>query len=136
MSKKKCGIKKGSTKSSSDIYAQIVTLVNAYNLMCETQEDKLVLTTVKRQKEADEYLRHFSRVYMSDMMTVALGRMGFREKRFRTLNDTLLSVVKEYNEIFADDLKVDEEMVYSRASFEREMKSYTGAFYAPESERY
>ncbi len=32
-----------------------------------------------------EDLRHFSRVFMLDHVTIALGRMGWREKKFRDL---------------------------------------------------
>lgn len=89
----------------------------------------------KRELE-DNQLRHFTRVWMLDMVTVALGRMGFREARFRKFNDILGQVVEEYDKVFLDDFKDDKEMVYSRECFERELKMYTGKFYAPEEERY
>ena len=64
----------------------------------------------------DEELRHFTRVWMQDHMSMALGRMGFREKRFRTLDETLTQVIREL--------------------FERELKQYAGKFYVPAEERY
>ena len=110
---KKAGVKKGSAQAA----------------------DYSKLLKAKRKIE-DEELRHFTRVWMMDMVTVALGRMGFRETRFRKFNDLLVQVVEEYDKAFADDLKDDEQMEYSRACFERELKSYTGAFYSDERERY
>lgn len=43
---------------------------------------------------------------------------------------------QEYMESFADDLKDDKEMVYSRAVLDRELKQYTGKLFAPAEERY
>lgn len=134
MSKK--AVKKGSASPADKMLKQITTLVNAYNAMSQTQEDKLVLSTVRKQMQDDMEIRHHSRVWMSDMMSVALGRMGFREKRFSQLDTCLTEVVKEFDKEFGDDFKIDPEMVYARECFERELKSYTGSMYTPENERY
>ena len=37
---------------------------------------------------------------------------------------------------YADDLKDDKSMEYSRACLDRELKQYTGKFFVPEEERY
>lgn len=133
---KKSGVKKGSSKSAGDLYRQIVTAVNAYNAMCEIDASKLVLTTVAMQAQADEDIRHHTRVWMMDMASIALGRMGFREAKFKALDKALLEVVTEYDKEFADDYKDDKEMWYSREQLERELKEYTGAVYKPEDVRY
>ena len=84
----------------------------------------------------DEELRHHTRVWMMDHVTVALGRMGFREAKFRELDNVLNEVIEEYMKEYADDLKYDKEMVYSRTLLERELKQYVGKFYVPEESRY
>lgn len=84
----------------------------------------------------DEETRHFARVYMLDRVTLALGRMGWRESKFREFDKVLLEVTKEYMEDFKKDLQDDKEMVYSRAMLDRELAQYTGKMYAPFNERY
>lgn len=42
----------------------------------------------------DEEIRHFTRVFTLDHVTVALGRMGFRESKFREFDRVLTEVVK------------------------------------------
>lgn len=131
---KKQGVKKGTAPENP--LKQIYTLVNAYNARCDSKNKMLVLTTVEEQYKQDENIRHHSRVWMSDMITMSLGRMGFREKRYQQLDDTLTQVVTEFFDDFNADYKDDPEMVYARSCFERELKSYTGKLYKPESERY
>ena len=84
----------------------------------------------------DEEIRHFTRVFMLDHVTVALGRMGFRESKFREFDRVLTEVVKEYMTDYADDLRDDKSMEYSRACLDRELKMYTGKLFVPEEERY
>ena len=73
---------------------------------------------------------------MLDHVTVALGRMGFRESKFREFDRVLTEVVKEYMADYSTDLKDDESMEYSRACLDRELKMYTGKLFVPEEERY
>ena len=84
----------------------------------------------------DEEIRHFTRVFTLDHVTVALGRMGFRESKFREFDRVLTDVVKEYMTDYSADLKDDKAMEYSRACLDRELKQYTGKFFVPEEERY
>ena len=84
----------------------------------------------------DEEIRHFTRVFTLDHVTVALGRMGFRESKFREFDRALSEVYKEYMEEYAADLKDDKSMEYSRACLDRELKQYTGKLFVPEEERY
>lgn len=108
----------------------------------KTEEEfaKAVLRYIEKRPELlrghDEELRHFTRVWMTDNLSMALGRMGFREKRFRQLDEKLTEVIKEYFAEMSDDLKYDKEMVYSRELFERELKQYCGKFYTSAEERY
>lgn len=95
-----------------------------------------VFRTKEEMQRYDEQLRHFTRIYMLDHVTIALGRMGFRESKFREFDKVLAEVCKEYADDFTEDYKADKEMVYSRALMDRELKQYTGAMFVPEEVRY
>ena len=84
----------------------------------------------------DAEVRHFTRVFTMDHVTLALGRMGFRETKFREFDRVLTEVYDEYSKEYADDLKCDPAMTYSRDLMDRELKQYTGKFFAPEEVRY
>lgn len=84
----------------------------------------------------DEEIRHFTRVFTLDHVTIALGRMGFRESKFREFDRVLTEVFDEYMKDYAADLKDDESMEYSRACLDRELKQYTGELFVPEEIRY
>lgn len=86
-----------------------------------------VFRTKAEMQAHDEDIRHFSRVWMMDHVTVALGRMGFREAKFREFDKVLNEVVKEYMQDYSEDLKADKSMEYSRACLDREMQQYTGS---------
>lgn len=95
-----------------------------------------VFRTKQELERHNENVRHFARVWQLDQVTLALGRMGFRETKFREFDRVLAEVEKEYIEFHAQDYKDDKEMVYSREILERELRQYTGKMYAPEQERY
>ena len=133
MSKKKLAVKKGSVQE--DKLTKIIRDINIYNATADKAE-KLVVKTDKEAWIDKEELRHFTRVWMMDMVTMALGRMGFREKRFQNFNDILSEVVRDYDREFAEDMKDDKELIYARTLFERELKQYAGKFYRSEAVRY
>jgi hypothetical protein len=81
-------------------------------------------------------VRHHTQVYTLDMVTAALGRMGFGEKRLRQFDETLTQVSKDYAELILEDVKTDEEIVYAKACLDRELKQYTGSLFRPYEERY
>ena len=95
-----------------------------------------VFRTKQELEFHNENIRHFARVWQLDQVTLALGRMGFREAKFREFDKVLAAVEKEYINLHADDFKDDKEMVYSRELLERELRQYTGKMYASEQERY
>ena len=84
----------------------------------------------------DEEIRHFTRVFTLDHVTIALGRMGFRESKFKEFDRVLTEVFDEYMKDYSSDLKDDKSMEYSRACLDRELKQYTGKLFVPEEERY
>lgn len=95
-----------------------------------------IFRTKEELQHHDEEIRHFTRVFMLDHVTVALGRMGFRESKFREFDRVLTEVFQEYMSDYSADLKDDKAMEYSRACLDRELKQYTGKFFVPEEERY
>ena len=84
----------------------------------------------------DEEIRHFTRVFTLDHVTVALGRMGFGESKFKEFDRVLTEVFNEYMADYSKDLKDDKSMEYSRACLDRELKQYTGKLFVPEEVRY
>ena len=92
--------------------------------------------TKEELQARDEEIRHFTRVFTLDHVTVALGRMGFRESKFKEFDRVLTEVFNECMADYSTDLKDDKSMEYSRACLDRELKQYTGKFFAPEEERY
>jgi len=95
-----------------------------------------VFRTKQDLERHDAEIRHHTRVWQMDYVTIALGCMGFRETKFREFDKVLAEVVKEYMTDHLEDYKDDKEMVYSRNLVERELKQYVGKMYAPEEERY
>ena len=95
-----------------------------------------IFRTKEELQAHDEEIRHFTRVFVLDHVTVALGRMGFRESKFKEFDRVLSEVYKEYMEEYAADLKDDRYMEYSRACLDRELKQYTGKLFVPEEVRY
>lgn len=95
-----------------------------------------IFRTKEEMQAYEENLRHFTRVFMLDHVTVTLGRMGFREAKFREFDRILTEVMAEYMEDYKSDLKDDKTMEYSRACLDRELKQYTGSLFIPEEERY
>lgn len=86
----------------------------------------------KREAEA----RHHTQVFTLDMVTAALGRMGFGEKRLRAFDEKLTEVSKDYAELILDDARNDKEIVYAKACLDRELQQYTGSLFRPYEERY
>lgn len=95
-----------------------------------------IFRTKEDMQRYDEEIRHFTRVFTLDHVTIALGRMGFRESKFREFDKILTEVFQEYMADYSADLKDDKSMEYSRACLDRELKQYTGKFFVPEEERY
>lgn len=81
--------------------------------------------------------RHFGRTFQMDMVTLALGRMGFRAKKFDELDRMLTQVTTEYCRDILEDSKSDREIVYSKDVLDREIRQYVGeARFIPYEERH
>ena len=95
-----------------------------------------IFRTKEELQAHDQEIRHFTRAFTLDHVTVALGRMGFRESKFKEFDRVLTEVFQEYMTDYADDLKDDKSMEYSRACRDRELRQYTGKLFGPEEVRY
>lgn len=84
----------------------------------------------------DSEMRFFARTWMLDMVTIALGRMGFREKRFRDFDKTLEEVCDEYGQDSVTDLAGDKDIWYTKATLDREIEMYVGTLFVPWDKRY
>lgn len=95
-----------------------------------------VFRTKEELERHDEEVRHIARVAMLDKVTAALGRMGFLEPEFRTFDQNLTEVDKEFKLDFVSDFKADKTLVYSLYALDRELKQYVGNMFVPAEERY
>lgn len=89
-----------------------------------------------RMAQRENEVRQHTRVYTLDMVTAALGRMGWGEKRLSEFDKVLSEVSKDYAELILDDVKDDKEIAYSKAVLDRELAQYTGSLFVPYDERY
>ena len=90
-----------------------------------------------RERQADVAVnRRIARTYMLDMVTIALGRMGFREARFKKFDEALTAACEDYGKLMLDDAKDDKEMWYSKDKLDEELKRYVGNLFVPYDERY
>lgn len=89
-----------------------------------------------RQDLREKQIRHHTRVYMMDMVTVALGRLGWGEQRLRKFDTILTEVSKDYADLITEDIKEDPDMVYAKATLDRELQQYVGGLFIPYEERY
>ena len=90
----------------------------------------------KAQEKRDEEVRWSTRVFMLDMVTLTLGRMGFREAKFREFDKILTQVADEYSRDIIEDAERDPDLWYAKDVMDRELKQYTGRFFVPYDERY
>lgn len=90
-----------------------------------------------RERQADIAVnRRLARTYMLDMVTIALGRMGFREARFKKFDEALAAACEDYGKLILDDSKDDVDIWYSKDKLDEEIKRYVGSMFVPYDERY
>ena len=88
-------------------------------------------------RAAREYaIRRYTRQQMLDFVTIALGRMGYGEKRLKDFEQMLSEVYIEFAKAFTDDLKDDKECVYTKECLDRELQQYCGSSFEPYKKRY
>lgn len=94
--------------------------------------ERIALEIKRRENEA----RHVARVFQLDMVTIALGRMGWGEKRFQKFDQMLSEVMREYSLEILEDQKSDKDCWKSKADLDRELAQYVGSMFVPYEERY
>ena len=88
-------------------------------------------------RAAREYaIRRYTRQQMLDFVTIALGRMGYGEKRLKDSEQMLSAVYIEFANTFTDNLKDDKECVYTKQCLDRELQQYCGNSFVPYEKRY
>ena len=93
--------------------------------------------TVNRLVAAkEEEIRHHCRQFMLDLVTIALGRMGYCEKRLADFEKALSKVAEEYGTIILDDVKDDADLDYSKSKLDEELRQYCGDKFCCYEERY
>jgi len=81
-------------------------------------------------------IRRYTRQQMLDFVTIALGRMGWGQKRLHDFDKVLSEVYVQYSHDMTEDLKDDEEAIYTKACIDRELKRYCGEYFEPYEKRY
>lgn len=102
-------------------------------------KNKGIYKLFRTKAELDWYetaIRDHTRMWTIDLVTIALGRMGFRETRMAKFRETLTEVLNEFALATLNDYKDDKEMWYSQELVERELREYCGKLYATKEERY
>lgn len=90
----------------------------------------------KAQAIRELQAQRVARAYQLDMVTLALGRMGWREKKFREFDEVLTQVANEYGRDIIADSKQDADLWYTKDTIDRELKQYVGGLFVPYDERY
>ena len=90
----------------------------------------------QQQCRRDDEVRHHARVFQMDMVTLALGRLGWREAKFREFDRVLAEVSEEFCSGLLDDAKTDKDIWYTKDTLDRELKQYVGKLFKPYDERY
>lgn len=102
-------------------------------------KNKGIYKLFRTKQEFEHYeaeVRHFTRVFTLDDVTIALGRMDFREAKFREFDKVLAEVSHEYAHETLADYQDDKQMWYSKECKDRELKQYTGGLFVPWEERF
>ncbi len=98
-------------------------------------EEKLLALRLEYEAKFQEE-RHCARVFQMDMVTIALGRLGYGEKRLGKLDETLLQVAKDMDASAKEEMRYDPELWVTCANHEEELKRYAGARYKEPMDRY
>ena len=105
----------------------------------KTKQNHETFVAAKQAEAAAEAanIEHFAHVATLDLVTIALGRLGFNEDDFDHFDEVMTEVASDYSELYHQDMKDDpEDMWYANDVRERELKQYVGRRYVPMEERY
>ena len=115
----------------------ITDMLNAFNVVHGTDLE------IMSKKALDDFIeeertitRTEGMIKGQEDMIIALGRKGWRQKRFEDLSDVLAEVVHEHHERAINDHKDDKLIEYTVAKYDEELKLCLGENYIPWEERY
>lgn len=82
--------------------------------------------------------RYFAKVFQMDLVYIALGRMGWGEKRIKRLDKMLEQVNKDLAANAKEDMEQnnDPELWMAQDKFEKELQKYRGSRYIKFEDRY
>lgn len=80
--------------------------------------------------------RHHEFCFDCDIMQIALGRMGYGEKRLNDFRVAFEEAYRDYEELRWEDSKCDKEGEYFKAVIDRELARYTGSSFEPYDRRH
>ena len=70
-----------------------------------------------------------------DILVIALGRMGYGEKRLKEFEKKFSEAYLEYDALRRTDEQADSTAVYYKSVLDRELKQYCGSIFVPYEER-
>lgn len=74
--------------------------------------------------------------FCTDIATIALGRLGWGEKRLTEFEAAFSAAYNEYDALREEDGTDDREQAYYKACLDREIKQYVGSKFVPFDERH
>ena len=90
---------------------------------------------VARLAEHDRLLSfaamHQEFCFCCDIMQIALGRLGWGEKRMTDFRDAFEKAYDDYERLRHEDGKCDKEGEYFKACLDRELSRYSGTKFVP-----
>jgi len=80
--------------------------------------------------------RHMELVFCCDCMCIALGELGYGEKRLKDFEQKFSEVYDKYDAIREKDGKTDKDGWYYHDTLDNDLRQYTGKWFVPFDERY
>lgn len=74
--------------------------------------------------------------FCTDIAVIALGRLGWGEKRLTEFEAAFSAAYEEYDDLREEDGSADREQAYYKACLDREIRRYVGTKFVPFNERH
>lgn len=74
--------------------------------------------------------------FCTDIAVIALGRLGWGEKRLTEFEAAFSAAYEEYDDLREEDGRADREQAYYKACLDREIRRYVGTKFVPFDERH
>lgn len=74
--------------------------------------------------------------FCCDMAVIALGRLGWGEKRLARFEEAFSAAYEEYDTLRETDGSDDKDQTYYKACIDHEIQQYVGSLFAPFDERH